>query len=41
MGIKNRVKKLLKPLPEVDELEKYVQAQIILSRLMGKDVDKA
>lgn len=36
MDIKNRVKKLLKPLPEVDELERYIKAQIILSRLMGK-----
>lgn len=41
MGIRNKIKSIFKIKVSDEVLEKYVQAQIILSRLMGKDVDKA
>ena len=41
MGIRNKIKSIFKIKASDKALEKYVQAQIILSRLMGKDVDKA
>lgn len=36
MGIKNKIKSIFKIKASDKALEKYVQAQIILSRLMGK-----
>lgn len=41
MGIKNKIKSIFKIKASDEDLKQYVQAQIILSRLMGKDVDKA
>lgn len=41
MGIRNKIKSIFKIKASDKDLEKYVQAQIILSRLMEKDVDKA